>query len=360
VPEGTPPDDLQALYYVADNAGVPELCVLGMDAQGRRWTEPSRATDLPLEVSPWGPYVSGMYPSPDSTRLAVDVVFGESCSVSVFGVGEGSIHALHEGYEGCHGEWFPDGERILLGRAIINVLTGQSEEIVLPDEEGAYIAGISLHPDSTRVAYALVHLPTKSAEMPYTEIWVTNIGKTVPELLLKEEGVMGVYTLSWSPKGDMLAYVIKPDFGPVLGELEVVDMNGNVQALGRDVPEPGTRYGPVWGLGEQNLAFVRADQPQLFLSDWREPGTNMYVVDLLTGKTKQISHFEARRNDHPTWSPDGKLIAFSSNVFDGDTVDTNTVNSPEYGEIWVASVDGSAVYAISGMAWPGTPLAWLP
>ena len=282
VPEGAPLADLSSLYYVADTDAGPELRVIGMDTQGRKWTESSRTTDLPLEASPWGPYVSRIYPSPDGTRLAVDVVFGESCSTAIFGVGEGSIHALHEGYEGCHGEWFPDGERILLGRAIINVLTGQSEETVLPDEEGTYIAGISLHPDGTRVAYALVHLPTGSAEMPYTEIWVTSFGENAPELLLKEERVMAVYTLSWSPEGDMLAYVTKPDFGSVIGELGVVDMNGNAQILGRDVPEPGTRYGPVWGPGGQNLAFVRADQPKIFFSDWREPGTNVYVVDLLT------------------------------------------------------------------------------
>ncbi len=68
-PLGTPPSDLQALYYVADNNGTPELRVIGIDKQGRKWSESSVATDR--EVS----NIGSLYPSSDGKYLAMITIY---------------------------------------------------------------------------------------------------------------------------------------------------------------------------------------------------------------------------------------------------------------------------------------------
>jgi hypothetical protein len=64
-PVGSPPANLQSLYYMADNAGVPELRVMKMDAQGRKWSESRVAINVDGGVG-------GLHPSPDGKYLALE------------------------------------------------------------------------------------------------------------------------------------------------------------------------------------------------------------------------------------------------------------------------------------------------
>jgi TolB protein len=43
-----------------------------------------------------------------------------------------------------------------------------------------------------------------------------------------------------------------------------------------------------------------------------ETGTyDIYVIEIATGRIIQMTH-DARRNEHPVWSPDGRHVAFES------------------------------------------------
>jgi len=119
------------------------------------------------------------------------------------------------------------------------------------------------------------------------------------------------------------------------------------------------RYGPTWSPDGRYVAFVRIDDPALFLSDWRDPGTNVYVADTVTGEITGLSAFEGRSNKYPTWSPDGQFVAFVSSIIT-DESQYDVPPPPIYTEVWVASVDGSQLYALSGNADWSTVLTWLP
>ncbi len=83
----------------------------------------------------------------------------------------------------------------------------------------------------------------------------------------------------------------------------------------------GDNYDPAWAPNQAELAFVS----NVDLND------EIYVSDIKGTWTKRITFNTWEWDKHPTWSPDGKEIAFWSNRI------------TQRRQIWVAKVDGSAV-----------------
>jgi len=150
-------------------------------------------------------------------------------------------------------------------------------------------------------------------------------------------------TPAWSPDGTKVAFCSSMSGDP---EIYVSDANGlNLQRLSFS---RGVDISPVWNPKTGNeIAFVsdRSGSPQIYAmsSDgtnlrrlvsvggdasspswspnglfiayhWRvsETGTyDIYVIEIATGRIIQLTH-DARRNEYPVWSPDGRHIAFES------------------------------------------------
>ena len=150
-------------------------------------------------------------------------------------------------------------------------------------------------------------------------------------------------TPAWSPDGNKVAFCSSMSGDP---EIYVSDANGlNLQRL---TFSPGVDISPVWNPKTGNeIAFVsdRSGSPQIYVMSvdgtnlrrlisyggdasspswspnglfiayhWRvtETGTyDIYVTEIATGRSIQLTH-DARRNEHPVWSPDGRHLAFES------------------------------------------------
>ncbi len=363
-PVGSPPADLQSLYYVADNNGARELRVIKMDDQGRKWSESS------VVISRDIPDLVGLYPSPDGKYLAIRETHG----YFVMQRSSGLTWCPFDKPERCLGSfaaWTLDNRMVYHpggvqsddvvpgGAVVVDITTGQYNQLDLPTQPqyGYSIAHhLSLSPDNSRLAYATTYWDGREE---ISEIWTMRIDSTDKRLLRRVEGVIN--TLSWSPVGEQLIYLFQP--GSMNSSTEpaglwLLNSDGTGERLlandTRSAGEP--RYGPTWSPDGRYVAFGQVDNPALFLSDWREPGTNVYIADTVTGQITKLSTFEGRNASYPTWSPDSKFVAFVSSVITGE---------PEYGavptyvEVWVASVDGSQLYAVSGTARWANALAWL-
>jgi Tol biopolymer transport system component len=261
----------------------------------------------------------------------------------------------------------PQGENSLKdvvkgGVLVVDIDTGQYSQLDLPtspDGVYSYAYPVSPSPDDARIAYGLTYWED-SKEVG--EIWVMAIDGTDRHLVSKVDGI--VHALSWSPTSEQLVYSYHPSATPASddpSELWIVNADGTDARWLAD--SYGERY-PVWSPDGRYVAFSQVEDLDLYLSDWRRPGTNIHVVDTVTGATTRLSAFEGRRNTNPTWSPDSTSVAFVSTILASgpDEYRPGLIWSPGlvYVEVWVAGVDGRPLYAVSGnAAWEST-LSWLP
>jgi Tol biopolymer transport system component len=370
-PLGTPPSNLQALYYVADNIGTPELRVIGIDEQGRKWSE-SNVVGNHTPLNLWG-----LYPSPDGRYLALEVAYAgemESLNISILDLNSGSTWCPLEKTLGCSGSFWgwtfddralihpfnppPDTLRTPGGAVLVELNTGEYDESDLPvnSQWGYSLANwAAVNPYTAKIAYSITRSENKE---DISEIWTARPNGEEKQLIRKVKGVIN--TVLWSPAGKQLMYLYQPravDSDP--SELWLVNVDGwDTKLMVDKIYKAGEwRYRPTWSPDGRYVAFVQVDDPALFLGDWREPGTNVFVVDITTGQITRLSSFKNRNVAFPTWSPDGKFVAFVSSVIAGEPLEGAV---PQYAEVWVASTDGHQLYAVSDTAQWRNALAWLP
>ena len=364
IPGGTPPADLSWLYYVADTETGPELRVIGMDNQGRRWSE-SAVASSGLAWNLWG-----LYPSPDGAYLAAQTA-GDGRAVYVIDLSSGRVSCVLDEPVGCRGDfhgWTLDNQllfqpldpqpgtlRAKFGVVLVDFRRAQYKELDLPvDSKGYSVANnLTLNADSSKIAYSTTDWATRQSA-----IWTRGVNEGEGQLVHTVPG--WIVALSWSPVGEQLFFLNVKGAASDPAELWIMNSDGSdARLLSQKVPKATEwRYRPTWSPDGRCIVFVQVDAPSLFSSldepggKLAEPGTNIYVADTVTGKVTRLSSFNDKRNtSFPTWSPDSRFVAFVSTII----ADKHT----RYGEIWVAGVDGSQLYAVSGTAKPYNALAWL-
>lgn len=369
-PSGFPPADQQALYYVANNAGFPELHVIGMDTQGRKQLEFRAVEDAALGgINLVGLNLVGLYPSPDGKYLALEFLGDGYGEVKIVERSSGRVWCpLLDAPRGCWGGfvgWTPDNHFLFqpfdvppegvisLGVIVVDIATGQYHALDLPvSPDGAYslARNVLVSPDGTAVAYTITG--SKGGEWA-SEIWTMRVDSTEKQLIHRVSGLISA--LLWSPVGGRVVYVRSEPSQPESGELWLVNADGSAaRLLAVDLARAGQlHFRPAWSPDGRYVAFIQWEQPITFdgtyvILAW----SNVCVVDTITGQIIRLSSFERREANYPTWSPDSRFVAFvSTGRLEGESL---------YSEVWVASVDGSQLYAVSGIAKPWNALAWLP
>jgi dipeptidyl aminopeptidase/acylaminoacyl peptidase len=361
---GAKPSNLDTLYYVANNNGSPEFRMIEIDRQGKKWSETAALANLTagelipteLHLSPNGEYLAAETFGMASPLLITKLSSGQTwCPL-------GDLQKCVGGFDG----WISNNqllfrphagtqlEDVVLGGAVIvNIDTGEYKPLDLPfssDRTYAFASNVSQNLDNTKLVYSVTYSENGKE---ISEIWTMRVDGQDKQLIRKVEG--GGFTLAWSPSGKQLVYLFQPGTGRSTTdpyELWLLNADGsNEKLLVR-----GQCYDPVWSPDARYVAFAQADNLDLYFSDWRKPGTNIYVADTTTGYITKISSFKGRNNYSPTWSPNGKSVAFVSVIPVGEPEMYGP--GPIYVEVWIASADGSQLHAVSGTANWRSSLAW--
>lgn len=160
---------------------------------------------------------------------------------------------------------------------------------------------------------------------------------------------------SWSPDGSLIAFESNRDG---FSDIYVMNVDGShIKQLTRDpfaniyfIKSP-TDTTPTWSLDGKQIAFAGGRDNGMM----SYVNLNIYVMNADGSNVVQLSHSN-RVETSPVWSPDGKKIAFTSGE---KFTSTGLVQNPTW-DIFMMDVDASHVIQLTNDSANDYGIAWSP
>ncbi|MEP7134655.1 MAG: hypothetical protein ABI904_06955 [Chloroflexota bacterium] len=118
----------------------------------------------------------------------------------------------------------------------------------------------------------------------------------------------------WSPDGKQIAFLKIPDTQTpfTVGELWIIGADGSNPRKLADA-DAGHGYAANWSPDGKRIAFVVRENSQDKNADQNSNAliSNIYIIDIESGKLNQITNFDNGHVETPFWSPDGNTLAFN-------------------------------------------------
>lgn len=128
-----------------------------------------------------------------------------------------------------------------------------------------------------------------------------------------------------------------------LGNYDIFAINPDGSGFEQLTDDPAAEFAPAWSPDGMRIAFAR--------ESGEDPGgelsTSIYVMNADGINVRRVTTGEGVQDTSPTWSPDGSMIAFSS-------------NREGFSDIWVVRADGTGLRQLTDLSEQGVDSAGLP
>ena len=301
-------------YFVYDDQGKKALHMLEVDDKSKLKKEPVKVYE---DILPDG----YGYPSPDAKRLAIVGPWGSGGILHIasrkfekFPISWGPVY-FHN--------WFPDSKQILYknenGALMLGDIETEKNSVVFWAEFGTVQASAA-SPDGRKIVFAY----TLRGE--WQGIWIMDANGQNVKKLHEGSGLL----FSWSPDGSQIAS------NGMIMNADGTNLHSIVTSLPLDLVQPLCGFAsPLWSPDSKHVAIVLVprNKTDLFCQSGNPlifQDAALVVVDVITQESYLIPTDQRLGNLDPTWSPDGKQLAFVS-------------SRSGYPDIWVVNIDGTSL-----------------
>jgi Tol biopolymer transport system component len=348
------PLESDTLFFVSGSpVGIRRVSA---DEPGQLDEQPVSAVADGLQIEAARCEISDLHGSPDGRWIAVDVNCEAGSHTLLLEAATGQVRPAEPSpwRESFFLNWSPDGGAFLLrvdpiGNdfiLLVDTESGRFEQVDVPP----FTYDVAFSPDGARILCAF------SRGLGFgSEVWMMDRDGQNRERIVYAPAHIVAYP-RWSPTGDRIAYVRMPDSNVpfTVGELVLADGDGrNARVVAQ--ADAGHGYPPVWSPDGEHVAFVVRENPESGAADVAAPylESNIYLGDAASGRVRAVTRFEGALTDGPTWSSDGRWLAFST---------TPSASSGQVAggvaDVWLAEVGSGELYQATRNADARCPV-WL-
>jgi dipeptidyl aminopeptidase/acylaminoacyl peptidase len=221
------------------------------------------------------------------------------------------------------------------------------------------VSQLRLSPDGATVVYA-VHRVDRKTEKKYSNLWLASIQGASPETIQFTYGDHSDTQPRWSPDGKSIAFLSNRGDQEKPAQVYLIALRGgeahpltSIEGAisefswspdGRQILCSVTKFDPEElerqkDEQKKKLGVVVRHYDRLFykldgVGYLPHERNHLWLVDVRTGKARQLTDHPVRDELQPAWSPDGRWIAYLSNI------STSPDERPEHIDLFIIPAKG--------------------
>ncbi|MFN2514632.1 MAG: prolyl oligopeptidase family serine peptidase [Pyrinomonadaceae bacterium] len=184
-------------------------------------------------------------------------------------------------------------------------------------EETTATSDLSTLPDDPKVIDRIQYKSrTSFSDNRRTHVWITTIEK--PESRQLTSGPFYDHAVTFSPRGDEIAFLSNHEADPDANnnsDIFAVDLHGELRQI---THTRGCEYEPTWSPDGKWIAYT-ATKREITTIDSVAEDTHVWVTDAAGANRRELTAEQDRRSRSPKWSPHSRSIYFLA----GDSGRTN-------------------------------------